>query len=140
VKIRRASDADAEALTHVILAAYAPFRDLGLPPVEKGMAEDIIRHYVWVAEIQSIIRGGIVVRLDGQAHIANLAVDPAVSGLGIGRALIDTACGAAKADGFDEIELATHRGMTGTQVFYRKLGWELTGREGDRVYLSRKLI
>jgi ribosomal protein S18 acetylase RimI-like enzyme len=139
VKIRRATHADAASLTHVILAAYAPYRHLGLPPVDEGVSEDIIRHYVWVAEIKGVVRGGIVLRLDGQAHVANLAVDPAMEGRGIGRSLIDTACAAAKRDGFDAIELATHRGMTGTQVFYRKLGWELAGREGERVYLSKQL-
>jgi ribosomal protein S18 acetylase RimI-like enzyme len=140
VKIRRATDADAAPLTHVIIAAYAPYQHLDLPPVDEGVAEDIIRHYVWVAEIKGFLRGGIVLRLDGQAHIANLAVDPAMAGRGIGRMLIETACAAAKRDGFDTIELATHRGMTGTQVFYRKLGWELVGREGERVYLSKQLI
>lgn len=139
MKIRRATHADAVPLTDVIIAAYAPYQHLGLPPIEKGVAEDIIRHYVWVAEIKGVVRGGIVLRLDGQAHVANLAVDPAMEGRGIGRRLIETACAAAKRDGFDEIELATHRGMTGTQVFYRKLGWDLIGREGERVYLSKQL-
>ena len=137
--IRRASDADVEALTEVIMAAYAPYRELGIPAVEEGVADDIIRHHVWVAELDGQIVGGIVVMLDGQAHIANLAVDPQASGGGIGRALVVRACAAAKADGFDAIELATHRAMTGTQQFYRKLGWVMTGRDGNKVYLRLEL-
>lgn len=137
--IRRASAADAEALTACITAAYAPFRDLGIPPVEQGVAEDIVRHHVWLAVIDGIVRGGVVVMLDGQAHIANLAVDPVAGGRGVGRALIQRACDAAKDEGFTRVELATHRGMTGTQVFYRKLGWSMIGREGNRVYLAKEL-
>ena len=139
MKIRRASDADAEALTACIISAYAPYQEYGLPPVEEGVADDIIRHYVWVAEVDGSVVGGIVVMLDGQAHIANLAVDPGAGGGGIGRALVEQACSAAKAEGFDEITLATHRAMTGTQQFYRKLGWEMTGRDGNKVYLSKQL-
>ena len=137
--IRRASETDAEALTDCIIAAYAPYRDLGIPAVEEGIIDDIMRHYVWVAEIDGALAGGVVVMLDGQAHIANLAVDPQAAGHGVGRALVARACAAAKAEGFTRIELATHRGMTGTLVFYRRLGWVLTGRDGNKVYLSKQL-
>lgn len=137
--IREAELTDADGLTACIIAAYAPFRALGLPPVEEGIADDIIRHHVWVAEDRKDILGGVVVMLDGAAHVANLAVDPQFGGLGIGRLLLEQACAVAKVEGFDEIELATHRGMTGTQVFYRRLGWEMTGRDGDKVYFNRQL-
>lgn len=137
--IRRASDADAEALTDVITAAYAPYQHLGLPPVAEGVADDITRHFVWVAEVDGQVRGGIVLIMSGDAYLANLAVHPDAGGHGIGTALIDKACALARAEGYDEIGLATHVGMTATQAFYRGLGWIETGHEGLRAYFKKDL-
>ncbi|SFS21896.1 GNAT family N-acetyltransferase [Yoonia litorea] len=137
--IRRASDDDAEALTALITAAYAPYQHLGLPPVAEGVADDITRHYVWVAEVAGVVRGGIVLIMSGDAYIANLAVHPDAGGQGIGSALISKACDLARCAGFEEIGLATHVGMTETQAFYRRLGWIETGHEGLRAYFKKDL-
>ena len=134
--IRRAAPADADALRAVVAAAYAPFGHLDLPPVAEGLAEDIRDHNVWVAEVAGIVRGGIVLILGAEAHIANLAVHPDAGGQGIGRALIDTAVKAARAAGHLSVMLATHRDLGQTQAFYRKLGWVETGRDGVKVYLA----
>ena len=137
--VRLATQDDALVLTACLTAAYAPFQDLGLPPVTEGIADDIRDHNVWVAEIGGVVQGGIVLVLGGRAHIANLAVHPDAGGHGIGRALIDQTCLAAKAAGHTEIQLATHTDMTATQVFYHKLGWQETGREGNKVYFAKQL-
>lgn len=137
--LRRATPDDVAGLTAVLTAAYAPFQPLGLPPVTEGIGEDIRDHNVWVAEVDGQVRGGIVVVLGGHAHIANLAVHPDASGHGIGTALIDQAVAAAEAAGHANVRLATHAGMAATQAFYRRLGWEETGREGDKVYFELQL-
>jgi ribosomal protein S18 acetylase RimI-like enzyme len=137
--LRRAVPADVAGLTDVLKMAYAPFQALGLPPVTKGIGDDIRDHNVWVAEVDGQVRGGIVVVLGGHAYIANLAVHPDAGGQGIGKALIDQAGAAAAAAGHAKVRLATHAGMAATQAFYRRLGWQETGREGDKVYFERQL-
>lgn len=137
--IRRATAEDEAGLTAVLEAAYAPFQSLDLPPVTEGIGDDIRDHNVWVAEVDGVVQGGIVLVLGRQAHIANLAVHPDAGGHGIGKALIDKASEAAEAAGHDTIQLATHAEMTQTQAFYRKLGWKKAGREGDKVYFQKQL-
>ena len=137
--LRRATSADVAGLTKVLIAAYAPFQPLGLPPVTEGIGDDIRDHNVWVAEVDGRVCGGIVVVLGGHAHIANLAVHPAAGGHGIGKALIEQAVAAAAAAGHAHVRLATHAGMAATQAFYRRLGWQETGREGDKVYFQLQL-
>jgi ribosomal protein S18 acetylase RimI-like enzyme len=137
--LRHAAPSDAERLTEVSKAAYAPFQVLGLPPVTDGIVEDIRDHNVWVAEVHGEVQGGIVVVLGGHAHIANLAVHPDVGGHGVGAALMDKAVTAAIAAGHDTIRLATHAEMTATQAFYRRLGWVETGRDGDKVYFQKQM-
>ena len=138
--IRRASAADAAALADCIAAAYAPYAHLDLPPVAEGTAEDIAAHHVWVADDADHIVGGVVLMLTGEvAHLVNLAVHPVAGGQGIGAALVATACDAARAAGHDSIALATHSQMTGTQEFYRKLGWTSTGQEGAKAYFVKKI-
>ena len=137
--LRRALLSDAEALTRCIAAAYAPYMGLGLPPVAEGVGDDIRDHTVWVAEVDGAVQGGIVLALDKTAHIVNLAVHPDAGGHGIGKALISAALEAAQAAGHTQIALATHIDMTGTQAFYRKTGWQETGREGNKVYFQRQL-
>lgn len=139
VDIRKADLSDTDALTACLTAAYAPFQDLGLPPVTEGIADDIRDHNVWVAEVDGRVLGGIVVVLGGHAHIANLAVHPDAGGQGVGRALIDQAVAAARAAGHAEMQLATHAQMTSTQAFYERLGWVRTGASGNKVYFSLQL-
>jgi ribosomal protein S18 acetylase RimI-like enzyme len=137
--LRCATPADVADLTGVLKAAYAPFQSLGLPPVTDGIGDDIRDHNVWVAEIDGKLRGGLVLVLGGHAHIANLAVHPDAGGQGVGTALIEKAVSSAAAAGYSTVQLATHAGMTATQAFYRRIGWEETGREGEKVYFQMKL-
>ncbi|MFA8440990.1 MAG: GNAT family N-acetyltransferase [Yoonia sp.] len=137
--VRRATTDDVAGFTSVLGAAYAPLQALGLPPVTEGIADDIRDHNVWVSEVDGALCGGIVLVLGRQAHIANLAVHPDAGGHGIGQALIAKASEAAAAAGHDTIHLATHVDMTGTQGFYRKLGWQQAGREGNKAYFQKQL-
>ena len=140
--IRRATLADVPGLRAAIEAAYGPFQDAGLdlPPVSDGLDDDVRDNFVWVAETNLRILGGVVLVLrDDQAHLANLAVHPDAAGQGIGRALINTATTAARDKGFTTIALATHADMTATRAFYARLGWTETGSEGTKAYMSLNL-
>ncbi len=134
--LRPATSTDVAGLTDCLRAAYAPFEQLGLPPVTEGIADDIRDHTVWVAEVAGEVRGGIVIVLGETAHIANLAVHPDAGGHGIGKELITKAIAVARGAGHDTVQLATHVDMHETQAFYRKLGWTETGREGKKVYFQ----
>ncbi len=141
IAVRPATADDAHGLTACIDAAYAPFvaKGLDLPPVSEGIAGDIRDHHVWVATRGDRIVGGIVLVLGDAAHLANLAVHPDAGGQGVGQALIATATSAARAAGYDRLHLATHFEMTGTQAFYRRLGWVEAGRDGNKVYFEMQL-
>ena len=69
----------------------------------------------------------------------NIAVDPDAAGKGVGSALIGALEDTARAAGITDLSLATHRDMPGNVDFYRKLGWSVTGREGNRIMMARHL-
>ena len=136
--IRRVKPEDEAALTEVIRAAYAPYQDAGLdlPPVDEGIAEDIRDRMVFVAETDGRITGGVVMTATPPAaHLLNLAVDPEAGGQGLGTALLARAVTEARMAGCRVMRLTTHREMTNTQAFYRRLGWQDDGAEGDKVFL-----
>ena len=142
LRVRRADPTDARPLTNCVTAAYAVAQAQGvdLPPVAEGLAEDIRDHLVWVAEFGPDLVGGIVVRLaDDHAHLANIAVDPNRGGQGVGRALIDMAIADLVAREVTRFDLTTHVDMPWNVALYRHLGWALTGQDGKRVHMSRKI-
>ena len=141
-RIRRARDEDAEALAKCIDAAYARYqgRIEDLPSVSEGIADDIKTHYVWVAELDHAVVGGLVlIPRDGFALLANVAVDPAASGLGLGRRLITCAEDACRERGFRELRLTTHVAMPENVRLYEYLGWKETGRSGSKVHMVKQL-
>ena len=142
LRIRRAKISDADPLGAAFASAYADAkRDIAdLPDVASGMAADIAGHLVWIAETGAECVGGLVLSLDGRsAHLMNVAVVPAARGTGVGRALIETALTQARTSGCTRIALATHRDMPGNVALYRKLGWSVTGQDGNKILMSRPL-
>lgn len=139
--IRRATLADAAALTACVRVAYASYmaQGLTLPPVDVGIDDDIRNNHVWVAVADGRICGGIVLVLGDKAHLANLAVHPDAGGQGIGALLIATVQDAARNAGYAALHLATHVEMIRTQTFYQRQGWTETGRDGNKVYFSYDL-
>ena len=131
-KIRPAQAQDADALTKCIDAAYAIYRDriTDLPAVSEGIAGEIQAHHVWVAEVdQSVVGGLILIPRDGFALLANVAVDPMLRGLGLGRRLIERAEEECRRLCLGELRLTTHAAMPETLRLYEHLGWkERAGR------------
>jgi len=139
-QLRLAKSTDATDLARAITAAYAPFRDAGidLPDVAGGIEDDIALGRVWVAEEGGVVLGALVVDLSGtRAHLMNVAVAPAAKGRGLGRVLVDKAVDLAREAGFQQIFLTTHRLMDSNVALYRHLGWRVSGREADKVFMVR---
>lgn len=59
-------------------------------------------------------------------EITNTAVRPSWRGRGVGRALVEHACDAARADGIDHVVLATGAADVGNLRFYQRCGFRLT--------------
>lgn len=138
--VRRAKPEDADALAACIAVAYARYADLTLPDVAGGVGQEITDHLVWVYETETVIAGGIMVARDGvKAHLRNIAVHPDYGGRGIGSALIKTVIDALREQGVQSVALATHVGMPENVALYRHLGWTETGREGNKVLMSRAI-
>ena len=136
--VRRAIPEDADALAACITMAYARYSDLTLPDVAGDVDQEIADHLVWVFESEGHIVGGVIVNRAGtKAHLRNIAVHPEYGGRGVGASLIKTAIDSLHGQGIRTVELTTHIGMPENVVLYRHLGWTETGREGNKVFMSR---
>ncbi|MFY0613368.1 MAG: GNAT family N-acetyltransferase [Hyphomicrobiaceae bacterium] len=140
--IRRAEAEDAAALADCIDAAYAQYvpRIADMPAVSDGIAAEIRDKLVWVAVREGEIVGGVVlvVRAD-HGVLANVAVDPMARGAGLGRALMDLAEAEARALGLTQLRLSTHVEMPENVRRYERLGWQETGRSGNKVMMAKGL-
>lgn len=141
-QIRPANVRDAHALSECIEAAYSVYasRVTGLPAVSEGISGDIKNHRVWVAEIdQNIVGGIILIPHDDFVLLANVAVHPESSGLGLGRALIDLAEAECLELGLGEVHLNTHVDIPENVRLYTHLGWQETGRSGNKIHMRKVL-
>ncbi len=141
-RVRSAEADDAVALAACIDAAYAGYRARinDLPQVSEGIADEIATNLVWVAELDRRIVGGLIlVPRHDHAVLANLAVHPDASGMGIGRALIEHAEGMCRTLKKAELRLSTHVAMPENVDLYQHLGWEETGRSGNKVQMTKHL-
>ena len=141
-RLRRAVLSDAARLTDVIHRAYAPAhaRGIVLPDVAGGIAEDIRDHLVWVAVAGAQYGGVIVIVAEKDAaHLANIAVDPSAGGQGVGKVLIEGAIAYLRQHGVTRLDLTTHVDMPENILLYLHLGWRESGREANKVYMTRAL-
>lgn len=139
--IRKATQSDKEALVKVIDRAYEIYKiELpDLPDVSFGVEDEITKGNVWVAESGGIV-GGVFLTFDRtEAVLTNIAVDPMRSGEGIGKALIAHAEAECKKRGILTLKLATHIKMPENIALYSHLGWVETGRDGNKVFMSKQL-
>lgn len=140
--IRQAVAGDLAALKRCVVAAYAPFQSTihDLPPVSQGLADDIAQTRAWVVELKGHIAGVMVLSAaDDFVHLANLAVDPAAQGQGLGRQLLAHAEACAHNWGQQELRLTTHALMPKTIAFYERLGWERVGQDGNKIMMCKTL-
>lgn len=141
-RIRRANPDDATALTACFNAAYANLaaRIPDLPDVAAGLSDDIAQHCVLVADLDGRVLGGLVLMLAGEhAKLANVAVHPDARGSGIGGLLMDAAVVTARQQGLSEMRLTTHVAIPENVALYQHLGWQETGREASRVFMTKNI-
>jgi GNAT superfamily N-acetyltransferase len=140
--LRKASAADVDGIIACIDAAYQKYRSEGieLPAVSAGVATDVRDNLVWVAVEESKV-AGVLIAVAGASgwHLANLAVSPVCAGRGVARALLGVMEDAAMRAGVTDLALTTHVDMPDNVAIYTRLGWVEAGREGNKVYMARRL-
>lgn len=147
-RLRRAEPKDATALASCIDAAYHHYISrIGKPPgpMLADYAEEIVRHQVWVAELEQQIIGALVLIAEENALLLeNIAVRPDYQGRGVGRALLELADGEALSQGYSELRLYTHETMTENIALYSRSGWVETHRGYQdgyaRVFMRKRLL
>ena len=142
--IRKAIPKDSGGLQDCMESAYAAYQErMGgerLPPMDADYLSEIKSYPTWVAESDGRILGGLIMVFENdQARIANIAVDPAFQGQGIGGALMKLAEARVRAISVSELLLATHVLLTENIALYQHLGWEETGRDETRVYMKKNI-
>lgn len=135
--IRPATLRDADAISELVCAAYAPYvARIGKPPAP--MLEDY-RQVIENAQVHVLERDGIqgvlVLERDGERLLLqNVAVAASVQGLGLGRQLMSFAEQQALEQGCTAIELYTNEAMSGNVLFYERLGYRQARRAVEQGY------
>jgi ribosomal protein S18 acetylase RimI-like enzyme len=143
-QIRKAITEDSDGLKNCMESAYSTYLDrmggIHLPAMGIDYASEIEHYPAWVVDSAGDILGGLIMTFEnGEASIANIAVDPGYQGHGIGGALMSFAESKASEQGFPELRLATHVLLDENLALYRHLGWKETGRDETRVFMKKNL-
>lgn len=128
--IRPAQESDLARLVEVELAAGALFHDVGLHEVAEHEATvaELRTPYdegrIWVAQEGEEIAGYVMAEvLDGNAHVAQVSVDPAWSRRGTGRRLVAVVEDWGRAAGRPATTLTTFRDVPFNGPYYARLGY-----------------
>ena len=86
---------------------------------------------LWIAELDRRAVGAVTLRDlgGGLARLGHLALTPEARGSGTGRRLIETVLAAARAAGYERLELLTFSDLTAARELYRRGGFELQSSE-----------
>lgn len=143
--VRRGASADLPLLGDIERDAAELYREVGYDfcadgPVrdaeELRTALDTGAVFVACTADGRICGFALVWRVDGCAHLLELAVCPRDQGKRLGRCLIDAAEGWTKAEGLAELTLTTYRDVSWNAPFYRRLGYQVFDPEGWRSGLA----
>jgi ribosomal protein S18 acetylase RimI-like enzyme len=145
---RRATAADAAAITAIAHEAYAPYvKRLGGQrpwPMDLDYESVVAGSETWVAEEAGELVGFLVLVAEDDAMLLDgVAVRPARQGRGVGRALLELAEDRSRAAGYDRIRLYTNVLMVENQALYERVGYQETGRASEhgfaRVFYEKAL-
>ena len=80
----------------------------------------------WIAELEGRAVGAVTLRGlgHGLARLGHLALRPEARGTGAGRRLFDTVVDAARAAGYERLELMTFSDLVAAREIYRSAGFE----------------
>jgi ribosomal protein S18 acetylase RimI-like enzyme len=147
LKLRPASDRDAENVAALVDAAYEHYIErIGRTPMPMTLdyGDEIRNKEVTVAEEGDALAGVLVLDTTDEGFVVfNIAVHPTRQGTGIGRALLEFAGSEARRAGFDSIYLFTHEKMTENLEMYARIGYVEYDRrpiEDFHVVFMRKLL
>jgi GNAT superfamily N-acetyltransferase len=86
---------------------------------------------LWIAELDGHPVGGVTLRDlgGGLARLGHLALQPEGRGSGAGRRLVESVLEAARAAGYERVELMTFSALTDARELYRRVGFEMTSSE-----------
>jgi GNAT superfamily N-acetyltransferase len=98
------------------------------------------REGLWLAERECEVLGTITLIEESHAlgRLADLVVLPEGRGTGAGRQLVNTVLEAARAAGYERLQLFTFSGLTAAASLYRSVGFELASSE-DVVRWGRRM-
>jgi 2-methylisocitrate lyase-like PEP mutase family enzyme/ribosomal protein S18 acetylase RimI-like enzyme len=136
MNLRRATPAEAPAIAALARRAYARATAMiGLPPmpVVADYAEILAdpAWECWVVGGGAGLEASLALEIRPKSFgLYSIAVDPAAQGSGLGRKLMLFAERRARERGYREISLFTNVRMVSNRAFYRRLGYEETGRAG----------
>ena len=152
LRIRQATDSDAEPLARVYRTAYEENRRLGFPAKaasvpESTVGEWIREHQVYIADVSDEIVGGV--RLEEtdphRVKLSRLGVHEDWKGEGIGSRLLEHAEETARTENYATVWLTTPENHPYLPDLYRRRGYEKTGpypldyREYDEIVLEKDL-
>lgn len=136
IRTMQTSDYDA------VYALWLSCKGMGLNSVDdsrEGIARYLRRNpsTCFVAEENGAIAGVILAGHDGRrGYIYHAAVRPDLRGQGIGKALVDSAIGALKAEGITKVALVAFSRNEAGNVFWEKMGFN---QRTDLAYRNKKL-
>jgi GNAT superfamily N-acetyltransferase len=86
---------------------------------------------LWIAELDGRAVGVVTLRDlgGGLARLGHLALAPEARGAGTGRRLVEKVLTAARAAGYERVELLTFSDLTAARELYRRGGFELKSSE-----------
>jgi GNAT superfamily N-acetyltransferase len=89
------------------------------------------REGLWIAELDGQVVGGVTLRDlgGGLARLGHLALQPEARGSGTGRRLVAEVLEAARAAGYERVELMTFSALTDARELYLRTGFEMTSSE-----------
>lgn len=99
------------------------------------MAADAAAGAAFVAEADGALAGCVFCKPKSDAlYVGKLAVEPALHGRGIGRALLEAAAAEARARGLAFLELQTRVELTENHAAFARLGFARTGESAHAGY------
>lgn len=145
--VRPAKPVEMENMREIAYAAYEKYVDrIGRrpAPMDADFETHIKMREAFVVDYKKVVAGYIILFPQGDhIFVENVAVQPSLHGLGIGKVLLDFAEKEAARFGLRALELYTNALMTENLEFYDRMGLVETDRrveDGfDRVFFRKTL-
>ena len=130
--IRWGRERDAELLPHVERAALQRFRATAYPQLARDSPCAVEQYRSWILDRGVLVAAApgdvavgfaVLIAIDGDMCVHELAVHPAWGRRGIGRSLLAAACRVAEDRGHVRIVLSTFVDVPWNAPFYRRIGF-----------------